>query len=230
MRVCIHQPDFVPYLGFFHRLKIADVFIVLDDVQFLRRGWHHRDQIKTRQGAQWLTLSVQKGNFDQRINEVKLCTDQSSWIDRHLNLLSTNYNRAPFFCDIFEDVKKIYATGYNGLVDLNWTFIKYALNLFNIDIEVVFSSKLAVSGARNERLINLVKSVGGDEYLSGIGARNYMDKQLFEEAHIAVEWQSFIHPVYPQLFGDFIENLSYLDILFNCGAEASDILESCIEK
>ncbi len=112
---CIHQPDFVPYLGFFQRLLMADVFVILDDVQFIRRGWQHRDYIKGRNGRRWLTLSLQKGDFHQRINQVMLSNDKS-WRNSHLNLLKDSYKRSKYFELIYPIVEAIYLHPYDYLL------------------------------------------------------------------------------------------------------------------
>lgn len=228
-RVCIHQPDFAPYLGFFHRLLLVDLFIVLDDVQFLRRGWHHRDKIKTPQGERWLTLSIKKGDFYQKINQVILSENRDVWVTRHLNLLMENYRRAPYFDEYFPRIRSIYQTGFSKLVDLNLAFLQFFFEIFDTHVVTVLSSTLNVPGKSNQKLINLVKAVGGTHYLSGIGARAYLDEQMFADEGITVEWQQFQHPVYPQLHGEFIPNLSCIDLLFNCGPGAKEVLWSCIE-
>src|SRR5713226_2920464 len=105
--VCIHQPDFVPYLGFFHRLLIADHFILLDDVKFIKDGWQHRDRIKGRNGSTWLTLSVRKGSHHQHINEVAMA-ENKKWIDSNLNLLHECYSKAKYFSEVFPQVEAIY--------------------------------------------------------------------------------------------------------------------------
>ncbi len=228
--MCIHQPDFAPYLGFFHRLLFADVLIILDDVQFLRRGWHHRDKIKTQYGEKWLTLSVKKGDYHQKINEVILSENQEAWISNHLNYLKENYGSAPGFSDYFPRIKDVYQTGFRRLFDINMALLRVLFDVFGLDINIVFSSDLNVEGASNQKLINLMKVVGGTHYLSGTGAEDYLDKRMFEDENIIVEWQQFNHPVYQQLHGEFIPNLSCLDLLFNCGSEAREVLWACRDE
>ena len=226
-RVCIHQPDFAPYLGFFHRLLFTDLFIIFDDVQFLRRGWHHRDKIKSKKGAQWLTLSVKKGDYHQKINEVVLYDDDGKWKNNHLNLIKANYAATPYFSAYYPKIEAIYRKPLARMMDLNMEFIHFFLDIFNIHIKVIFASDLNVEGRSNVRLIHLLNAVNCRYYLSGIGARAYLDESMFADAGIQVAWQEFKHPVYPQLHGDFLPNLSCLDVLFNCGLKAAKILRSC---
>lgn len=226
-RVCIHQPDFLPYLGFFHRLLFTDIFIILDDVQFLRRGWHHRDKIKTSHGEKWLTLSIKKGDYYQKINQVILSEDRDMWIANHLNLLKVNYKKATYFDDYFPQIRDIYLSDFNRLIDINMTFLYFFFKLFDLKGNIIFSSELNVEGHNNLKLINLVKAAGSRHYLSGIGAKYYMDEEMFANEGITIEWQKFYHPVYPQLHGEFIPNLSCIDLLFNCGPNSKDVLWSC---
>ena len=227
-RICIHQPDFVPWLGFFHRLLLCDTYVVLDDVQFLRRGWHHRDKIKTRQGEAWLSLSIARDDYHQLISQIEL-SPGLGWIDDHLNLLKENYQFAPCFNKFFPSIEKIYRSGFRKMMEFNMTFLRFFFELFGVRAEIIFSSKLNVPGKSSEKLLNLVNAVGGTRYLSGTGAKAYLDESIFQKAGIPVQWQVFQHPVYPQLHGDFIPGLSCLDILFNCGAESRKVLESCLK-
>lgn len=226
-RVCIHQPDFVPYLGFFHRLLTSQVYVVLDDVQFIRRGWHHRDKIKTRKGEAWLSLSIQKDDFHQIIRNTRL-SPGGEWIEENLNLIRENYLHAPHFGAAFADVERIYRAGHEKMIDLNMEFLRYFFDLFEIQAKTLFASDLQAPGKSTQKLVHLVQAAGGDCYLSGTGARDYLEEHAFQKAGIALEWQEFRHPVYPQQFGDFIPGLSCLDLLFNCGPESKKILRSCL--
>ncbi len=222
--VCIHQPDFAPYLGFFDRLLLADEFILLDDAQFIKGGWQNRDQVKGKNGPVWLTLSIVK-RFPQAINDVML-PDDSRWIDDNLNLLRECYVRAPHFAEVYKAVEAIYRGGYQRMVDLNVALLGLALDYFDIVIPMSFSSRHALKSKSTLRLVELVRLHGGTTYLTGAGSRDYLDEEQFTRAGIAVEWQRFSHPVYPQQHGEFVPMLSCLDVLFNCGRESATILRS----
>lgn len=222
-RVVIHQPDFVPYLGFFERLVEADVFILLDDVQFLRRGWHHRDKIKTPAGARWLTLAVEKGPRDRLLSEVPLVKDPAAR-QKNVQQLETSYRRAPHFDAAFEAIAATLQGEHRTLVDLNHAFLKQLFEVFAIDCDVVWSSSLGVDSESTQRLVDLVQCVEGSHYLTGTGALDYLDASLFEAATIELEIQSFEHPTYPQLHGEFIPMLSSLDAWLMCGESCPDLL------
>ena len=225
--ICIHQPDFLPYLGFFHRLLEIDLFIILDDVQFERGGWHHRDKIKTKQGEQWLSLSTKKGVFPQNINQVELAEKSHVWVKKNLNLLIENYKSSLFFDTYFPEIQKIYFTGFQKMTDLNMAFLQFLLKAFDLQVDIVISSSLNTEGQSNQKLINLIKATDGTHYLSGVGARAYLNEEMFAQEGISVEWQNFSHPIYPQLHGEFIPYLSSIDLLFNCGSRSKDILRLC---
>ena len=225
--ICIHQPDFVPYLGFFHRLLLSEHFILLDDVQFIRRGWQHRDRIKGRNGSVWLTLSLRKGDYHQRINEVELSGD-SKWIDDNLNLLRECYGKAACYSEVFPRVEAIYQAGHRLMIDFNCALLDVAMDYFDISIPISRASDYAIKATSSARLLALVQVEKGDTYLTGTGSRDYLDEDIFRAAGIQVRWQSFKHPVYPQLYDGFEPMLSCLDVLFNCGRDAARVLRSTL--
>lgn len=213
MRVTIHQPDFLPWLGFFDRYSRSDLYIVLDDVQFIRRGWHHRDKIKTSGGSRWLTVPVlKKGNYHQYIKDVKI--DYSvDWTRQHLNTLKNNYGKSPNFAILIENVASIYDKKYPFLIDLNLNLISFVAELLAIDTPIRLSSDFHVTSSASERLLELVLAAGGSHYITGTGSRSYLDEKLFKSNNIDVIWQNYNHPVYYQHYGNFVPNLSVIDYL-----------------
>ncbi|MEK9285549.1 WbqC family protein [Bradyrhizobium sp. ISRA442] len=219
----IHQPDFLPYLGFFERLLHADVFVLLDQAQYVdstSRSWTHRDKIKTPQGARWISLSIRSAPRDTPINQIEL-SDQVDWRRNNLNLLRENYRKAPFFDEIFPRLEQLYARTDRRLADFNRASIELLLELFDVRVEIVTASSLGVSGKNNDLLVDILGKVHADRYLSGVGARAYFRPEPFANAGIEVLWQEFQHPAYPQLHGDFIPYLSSIDLLLNCGTDQS---------
>ncbi|OGO28993.1 MAG: hypothetical protein A2W33_07315 [Chloroflexi bacterium RBG_16_52_11] len=220
--VVIHQPDFVPYLGFFHRFLHADFYIALDHVQFVHsnRSWTHRDKIKTEQGAKWLTLSVKKAPRDTAINQIELSTD-IDWRQDNLRLLEQNYRKAPFYSELMPVIERLYARPFHLLRDFNMASIEMLMDMLDVRIPRMWSSSLEPVGSKNELLVDLLKKVSATHYLSGVGARDYFQPEPFAGAGIEVVWQNFSHPVYVQQFGEFVPYLSALDVLFNHGVMAS---------
>lgn len=221
----IHQPDFMPHIGFFHRLLQADIFILLDHVQFVNhstRSWTHRDKIKTANGERWLTISVVKAPHGTPINQIELA--DIDWREKNLNLLRENYHDAPYFAELFPRVQALYAVPGKRLVEFNTASIKMLMEWFGIEIPMINSSDMQPNGNKNELLVDLLKKAGANRYLSGLGARNYYQAGPFGDADIEVLWQQFTHPVYPQQFGEFIPYLSSIDLFFNCGIEPSRVI------
>jgi hypothetical protein len=216
----IHQPDFLPWLGFFDRLLASDLYIVLDHVQFARRGWTHRDSIKTSNGASWITLSIQKASRDVAIKDVKLMPE-AEWRRDNLNLIRQNYQKAPFFKEVFADLEKLYARGDQKMVDMNIASLDLLERMLDIHTPRLNSSEMDPQGTSTAMLVDLLKKAGVTRYLSGQGARAYLEEHLFADAGIELVWQDFAHPVYPQLHGQFISMLSSIDALFNCGPEGT---------
>jgi hypothetical protein len=221
--VVIHQPDFVPYLGFFHRFLHADSYIALDHVQFVHsnRSWTHRDKIKAEQGAKWLTLSVKKSPRDTAINQIELSAD-TNWRQDNLRLLEQNYRDTPFYDELMPEIERLYGQPFQMLRDFNMASIEMLMDLLDVRIPWVWSSSLDPVGTKNELLVDLLKKASATHYLSGVGARDYFDPLPFAKAGIEVIWQDFTHPVYAQQFGDdFVPYLSTLDVLFNHGITTS---------
>lgn len=220
--VVIHQPDFLSYLGFFHRFLHADLWVILDTAQFVTgtsKSWQNRDLIKTPQGERWLTVGVKKPHHRPPIGEVELA--ETSWREDNLNLVRANYKKAPFFDQIMPHLEELYAFPCARLSEFNLQSSRMLMQLFDIGIDTVFASSLDPAGKSNEMLVDILKKLTAERYLSGLGARGYFRPEPFEKAGIEVVWQDFTHPVYPQLYGDFIPNLSSIDLLFNCGIEGS---------
>lgn len=220
----IHQPDFLPYLGFFDRLVKADVYVILDNVQYVRnssRAWTSRDKIKTQYGEKWITVGTQKAPRDTAINQILLLQDDK-WRKDSLNLIIENYKRSPFFEEIMPYLSELYDYSCDKMMDFNMKSIEILMDLFGITIEMVMASDLKPVGKNNTLLVDILKKMDCHKYLSGVGARDYYDPEPYQTAGIEVIWQDFIHPVYSQQFDSaFIPYLSSIDLLFNCGIEKS---------
>lgn len=220
--VVIHQPDFAPYLGFFHRFLHADLYVVLDHVQFVygSRAWTHRDKIKTPAGAKWLTLSVKKAPRDTAINEIVFSQDVD-WKKNNLQLIYSNYKDAAFYAEILPEVEKLYSYTGNSLLEFNMKSIELLMDLLGVRVPFVYSSDLEPEGYKSELLVDLLRKVDATHYLSGVGAKDYFDSTPFIKSDIKVLWQDFTHPIYPQLHNEYIPYLSSFDVLFNCGITQS---------
>ena len=220
--VVVHQPDFMPYLGFFDRLLKADIYVIFDNVQFVAssRGWTNRDKIKVSGGWKWITVGTKKAPRNAKISEILLFED-SGWRKTHLNLFYENYRTADYYREIEPYIEELYTFRCEKMMDFNLQSIHMLMRLLDIQIETVLASGLNPIGKSNALIIDIMNKLGAKTYLSGVGAKDYHDQSLYDEAGISVVWQDFRPPIYKQQFGGFIPYLSSIDVLFNCGIEQS---------
>jgi hypothetical protein len=218
-----HQPQFAPWLGFFDKLDRADVFVLLDNVQYKKNEWQNRNRIKGAAGPQWLTVPV-SGRFGQEIRELDIAA-RENWQARHLKTLHTCYRRAPHFTDTLSLYERIAHRPWEKLADLNVQLLRDLVAQLNLETEIVLASELEpLPEHRDERLIELCRRYEARSYLAGAGGRAYMELERYQAAGLNVVFQDYQHPAYPQLFGEFTPNLSVLDLLFNCGPASIEII------
>jgi hypothetical protein len=218
------QPAYLPWLGFFDQLRRADVFVYYDDVQYDKHGWRNRNRIKTRTGPRWLTVPVRhSGLGSPRILDVEIDT-RTPWARKHVASIRQAYAAAPFLGRYMPALEELLHRGWERLVDLDIAVVALMADWLGLERRIERSSALDIGGERTERLLRICQRLGASRYLSGDAARDYLDVALFERHGIAVEWQQFVHPVYPQLHGEFVSYLSAVDLLLNCGDDAALVL------
>lgn len=223
--VAIVQSNYVPWKGYFDMIAAVDEFILYDDMQYTRRDWRNRNQIKTPQGAQWLTVPVQvKGKYHQRIRDTAI--EGNAWADAHWKALAQNYKRARHFDAVAEWLEPIYRTEFTLLSDLNRRLIEAVCAYLGIKTRISWSWDYPLVEGKTERLAGLCQQVGATEYISGPSARDYIDPAVFDAANIRLSWFSYDgYPEYPQLWGDFTHAVSILDLLFNAGPDAPNFMK-----
>lgn len=223
MLVAIHQLHYLPWLRYFDKVWRSDVFVVLDDIQFTKNGWQNRNRVKTSSGAVRLTVPV---HAKARMTLDRIGIDNGThWPKKHWRTLDLSYRKAPHFAAYAPFLEKAYAIRWESLNALNRHLLHFFVQALGIDTPIVYSSKLDVPGEATERLINLVKAVGGDTYYSGAFAlEEYLDVEMMKNAGIDVKLQHWHCPLYPQLHYDFIPDLSIVDLLFNCGQRSLAVL------
>lgn len=224
MRVTIHQPQFLPWLGYLDKIDRADLFIVLDTVQFKKNEWQNRNRIRTADGWQWLTVPVLH-RFGQRVQDVAI-NPTAAWREQHLRALEMHYARAPFRDRYLPELRAVYAKSWTKLSDLNLTVIRWLLQSYGITTPLRCASGMVAREEPTDRLIDLCLAAGATQYLAGPGAEGYMDKPRFEASGVELEIQEFHHPVYRQVYEPFEPNLSAIDLLFCEGPEALRQLRS----
>lgn len=225
MMIGILQPGYLPWLGFFEQIYKSDVFVIYDDVQYDKGGWRNRNRIKTPSGVLWLSVPV-LFNLSEAplITEIKI-DNKVNWRKKHLTSIRQNYAKSKYFNDYIMFFEDAYAREWEFLIDLDMFLISgLNKNLGIEDKEIVRSSTLNIRGDRIERLINLCKSFGADTFYEGISGKHYIEEELFQQNGISIEYQDYQHPVYRQLYGEFVPYLSVIDLLFNHGKESLAII------
>lgn len=218
MRVAIHQPQYFPWLPYFLKIEESDVFILLDSVDFQKNGLQNRNQIKTAQGARWLTVPVRQ-RLGQKIRDVSI-DNTTDWRRKHWQTIQLCYRKASAFTAYEKDLEALYAREWDGLNELNIAIIGMMMRWMDIQTPIMRSSQMKATGDASDLVLNLCREVGATRYLSGVGGKNYLEPEAFREAGIEIVYQQAALPeVYPQLFlqAGFINHLSALDIVLNCG-------------
>ncbi|MCX6709421.1 MAG: WbqC family protein [Candidatus Woesearchaeota archaeon] len=213
----------MPYLGFFDKIAKSDLFFILDDAQFSKEDFHNRNRIKTREGSKWLTIPVEKKKIPLTETRIKneILISGMEWEKYHPMLIKQSYANTTFFKEYFSNLEKIYdkvAKDTPMLSENNMLFIEYLCDVFRIKVPKIRSSTLGIETQRSQRIVDICKVLHADTYLSGDGAKNYLDEKLFEDNDIKLFYQNYNHPLYSQANGDFIPYMAAIDYLFNCGA------------
>ena len=220
MIIAIHQPNYIPYLGFFDKMKQSDIFVIYDDAQFSKENFQHRNKIRIYHGWKYLTVPIEKKRIP--IKDVKINNESMvkgiTWQETHFRGIEANYRATPYYA-LYEDrLETIYANKYDKLIDLNMNIINFLKGAFGIKTKITLASELDFVSGSTERLVDITEALGGDVYLSGPAGRDYLDVSFFGNRGISLKFQEFEHPVYKQRYEGFIPNMSAIDALFNVGA------------
>lgn len=227
--ISIHQPNYLPWLGFFDKISKSDTFVVFDNVQFPRGKQHfgHRNLIKSPNGeGKWLTVPLIGKSEMKNFNEIEI--NYNGWNSDHLNLIKSYYSKAPYFKDYFPELESVLSNRYTSLAEMNVSIIKIILGWLDINTEIVLCSDLCKDQeiVGGDRIMFLLKKLGATHYVSGTGpgSMKYINEEEFKNNSIELRWQHYVHPRYSQLFGEFKENMSVIDLIFNRGRDSREIL------
>jgi len=225
MILSTNQPYFSPFPGFFFKAHLSDIFVILDEVQFPQGAtWITRNRFKSDKGTLWITVPVwKKGLGLQNINKVMIY-HEGLWPKKHLASMKNAYAKAPYFMDHLSFIEEMFAGKFEKLIDVNLAVIRYLMRCLNIETKVILLSELGVKARGDQLLIDICQMVGASHFMAQGPAKKYLDTNLFQEAGIQLKFFSPPSLVYPQLWGDFIPNLSAFDLIFNCGPKSHDIL------
>ena len=224
MILTAHQPVYLPWLGLFHKIALADTFISFNQVQYLLKDWNNRNKIKTSAGDIWLTVPVlTKGHRERTIKEIEI-NNSVNWRKKHWKSILLAYKKAPFFKKYSDFLEDVYKREWELLTELNEYMLKWFLDVLGIKVKFLDASEFHFSGKKSDLVLDMCKCLEADVYIFGEQGKNYADIELFEKKDIKIVFQEYNHPVYPQLHGNFISHISILDLLFNCGEKSLEIL------
>ena len=215
MIVSVHQPSYMPWLGYFDKISRSDVFIFLDTVQFEKNSYINRNKIKTPQGESWLTVPVKsKGHMSKLIIDIQI-NNVKNWRQKHLKSIFHNYKKCVYFDELYPKLEILYQNDGDKFADLMFVHTKFWLKELKISTEIIRSSQLTTCGRKSELILNICDQLRATKYISGFFGKSYLDELEFRERSIEVEYQNYKHPKYPQLHGDFLPNMAIVDFLMN---------------
>lgn len=227
MKIVVIQPSFLPWRGYFHLIQRSDVFIFYDDVQYDKNSWRNRNQIKTNNGLQWITVPVlTKDRFGQKINEVQIDNiSNKGWNRKIWNAVYQNYKKAKYFDKYSSFFEDLLSREWKNLSELDIYATKGICDMLGIRRRFYCSSELGIAGDRVSRLVSICKKFKGDQYISGPSARDYIKSDgEFAKNGIKLEFHNYDYPKYEQLHGDFTPQVSIIDLLFNCGETSANYI------
>jgi len=227
MLVAIHQAEHLPWFGYFHKMKMADKFIILDNVQFKKNYFENRNRIYTPQGLKYITIPVKmKGHLEKKFYEMEIV---ENWKKKYIKTLEFNYKKAPFFKDIEIILEKINNYGGNKLFEINMIIINVIKNILEIDTQLIKATTLNPQGQKTELLIDILKKVDAIAYIVGKSGFDYMNLDLFKKSNIKLVEHKVHHPIYqPFNYREFTDYPSIIDIIANLGREkVKELLNEC---
>jgi len=228
-RIAVLQPSYIPWLGVFDQINKVDTFIFYDDVLYTKNDWRNRNRIKTPRGTTWLTIPVEiKGRLEDYllIKNVKIINQEV--LKKHLKTIELNYKKSQFFEEFYPLTAALFEINHHLLADLNIEITKKICTILGIkNVEFLRSSELDVINENpTGRLIDICKKLKATHYLTGNNSKNYLEEEKFIQNDIVLEYQNYKHPVYKQLWGDFVPYLSIVDLILNEGRNSLKILSN----
>lgn len=222
MKISVHQPNYIPWLGYFEKMLSSDIFVFLDDVQYEKNYFINRNKIRTSDGSMWMTIPV-NAKHDSLVKDVRIDNSQN-WAMKHKKSIQVNYAKSNFLRNHEKFFNALYGRQYDLLTDINVEIIRYLVKQLDINTKTLLSSELDVKGTGSDRILNICKSLSADIYISGQFGENYLNLEDFKNNDIEVKFQNYVHPVYKQCYNPFIADMSIIDLLFNEGENSKKIL------
>lgn len=228
--IAIMQPGYFPWLGFFELMGRCDLFVFLDDVQYTKRDWRNRNRLRSSSGWQWITVPVLSRNHSKEaINDI-LINNTIDWRRKHLNIILKNYGKARFFNEYYRDIVDIYSRNWQNLSELTICSTLFIKDKLGITTPHIRSSSLKIKEKQSKRILEICRELRASELLDSKASRGFLDTAIFAKRNIKITFQDYKHPVYEQIHKPFMEYMSALDLLLNCGKESLNILLGSAHK
>ncbi|WP_428024392.1 WbqC family protein [Arcobacter sp.] len=223
--IVISQPMYFPWIGLFEQIRFSDIFVIYDDAQFSKGSFTNRVQIKTNTGMKWLSVPISKLKLGQKINEIQI-DNKKNWKRSHIDFLKNTYKNHPYLQDVLSIINHIYSNPYNTMSDLSTDSIKVILEYFEIERKILFSSSMKLEYTNSDKVLEIVKLLNGNVYITGHGAKNYLNHEDFEKNNIDVKYINYNLRIYPQKFETFTPYVSILDLIANVGKDGLEYFNS----
>ena len=226
MILTAHQPVYLPWLGLFHKIALAETFVYFDQVQYLPKDWMNRNKIRTKDGSIWLTVPVlRKGYRDLKTSEIEI-NNSTNWQKKHLRSISLNYKKSPYFENYIPFFEDVYSRKWEFLGDLNEYMLKWFLDELGIKVNFLNAKNFKFQGEKSSLILNMCKKLDASTYIFGTLGKDYANVHEFEKNNIKLIFQDYNHPKYSQLYSEFVSHLSIIDLLFNHGPKSLEIILS----
>jgi hypothetical protein len=226
MILTAHQPVYLPWLGLFHKIALAETFVYFDQVQYLPKDWMNRNKIRTKSGSIWLTVPVlRKGYRDLKTSEIEI-NNSIDWQKKHFRSISLNYKKSPYFENYIPFFEDVYSRKWKFLGELNEYMLKWFLDELGIKVNFLNANDFKFQGEKSSLILNMCKELNASTYIFGMLGKDYADVQEFEKNNIGLIFQNYNHPKYSQLYREFIPHMSVIDLLFNHGPKSLEIILS----
>ena len=226
MILTAHQPVYLPWLGLFHKISLAETFVYFDQVQYLPKDWMNRNKIRTKSGSIWLTVPVlRKGYRDLKTSEIEI-NNSIDWQKKHFRSISLNYKKSPYFENYIPFFEDVYSRKWKFLGELNEYMLKWFLDELGIKVNFLNANDFKFQGEKSSLILNMCKELNASTYIFGMLGKDYADVQEFEKNNIGLIFQNYNHPKYSQLYREFISHMSVIDLLFNHGPKSLEIILS----
>lgn len=226
MILTAHQPVYLPWLGLYHKIALADNFCIFDIAQYQNKDFNNRNRIKTNAGSIWLSVPVEsKGHYEKSLKDIKIVNN--GWNRKHFKSIDLAYRKAPFYSKYIDQLEfLLLGNSYTYLADLNFSTLEFGLKSLGIDLPILTASNFAFEGVKSDLVLDMCRKLGANNYLFGTQGKDYADISSFIKSNVKPYFQEYIHPVYPQLHGEFEPYMSIIDLLFNVGDKSLSVVMS----